>query len=338
MAEKSLKILLSGMIARVPRQGGATWVVLQYLLGLRQMGHHVHFVEAIPADSMHPGGARLRDSENGRYFRQVIDRFELGRAATLVHSGTKETVGRSYAELRRLASGRDVLINLSGLLQDRELTASIPLRVYVDLDPGFTQLWHLQDGLDVGFDGHNCFATIGVTLGSPDCPVPQGDIDWVKTPQPVVLDHWPVVQRPPRHALTTVANWRGYGSVEFEGQFYGQKAHSLRPFFGLPERTDETFELAMAIHPGEQSDLALLKHHGWRLLNPGRVAATPDGFRSFVQESRAEFGFAKSGYVAAKSIDSVVRGHIAFWACEPPDPGLNGGGTIGGGTGTVLVP
>ena len=45
-----------------------------------------------------------------------------------------------------------------------------------------------------------------------------------------------------------------------------------------------------------------------------------------------------SGYVAAKSIDSVVRGHIAFWACEPPDPGLNGGGTVGGGTGTVLVP
>jgi hypothetical protein len=57
--------------------------------------------------------------------------------------------------------------------------------------------------------------------------------------------------------------------------------------------------LALAIHAGEHSDLALLNRHGWRLLDPDQVAGTPDAFRTFVQESWAEFGIAKSGYVTA---------------------------------------
>lgn len=299
MAEKHLRILLSGMIASVPGQGGATWAVLQYFLGLRQLGHEVHFVEVIPVDSIHPAGVALYDSVNAGYFRRVIERYELGGAATLVHSGTKETVGRTYDELCRLAGRCDILLNLSGLLQDHELTGRIPLRVYVDLDPGFTQLWHLQEDLDVGLDGHNRFVTIGMTIGAPDCLVPAGDFDWVKTLQPIVLDQWPVAQQHTRRALTTVANWRGYGSVEFQGRLYGQKAHSLRPFFKLPQRTDKTMALALAIHAGEHSDLALLNRHGWRLLDPDQVAGTPDAFRTFVQESWAEFGIAKSGYVTA---------------------------------------
>ena len=299
MAERTLKIMLSGMLARVPRQGGAAWVVLQYLLGLRQLGHDVHFIETIPADTIRPAGAPLRNSDNAAYFRQVAKRFELLGAVTLVKHSTTETVGESYHALRRLAADCDVLINLSGLLQDRELTESIPLRIYVDLDPGFTQLWHSVEGLDLGFEGHNRFVTIGKTLGEPGCRVPTGDIDWVKTLQPIVIQQWPVARQAPRHAFTTIANWRGYGSVEFGGRFYGQKAHSLRPFFKLPERTDENLALALAIHPEERSDLALLKHHGWQLLDPDEVAGTPDAFQTFVQDSRAEFGIAKSGYVTA---------------------------------------
>ena len=299
MTETRLKILLSGMIAGVPRQGGATWAVLQYFLGLRQLGHDVHFVEAIPEDSVQPRGTALSDSENAAYFRGVMDRFGLEGAATLVHGRTRETLGGTYDELRGFAGDCDVLVNLSGLLRDNELIERIPLRMYVDLDPGFTQLWHVHEGLDVGLEGHNCFVTIGMTIGASDCPVPTGGLDWVKTLQPVVLDQWPVARREPSHGLTTVANWRGYGSVDFQGRFYGQKAHSLRPFFKLPERSGEEMALALAIHADERSDLALLKRHGWRLLDPGRVADTPGAFRTFVQESRAEFGIAKSGYVAA---------------------------------------
>jgi hypothetical protein len=58
--------------------------------------------------------------------------------------------------------------------------------------------------------------------------------------------------------------------------------------------------LALAIHPDEAKDLAALSANGWRLLDPARVASTPAGYQRFIQGSKAEFGIAKSGYVAAR--------------------------------------
>jgi hypothetical protein len=37
MAAPKLTILMSGVIASVPHQGGATWAVLQYLLGFKPL-------------------------------------------------------------------------------------------------------------------------------------------------------------------------------------------------------------------------------------------------------------------------------------------------------------
>ena len=103
-----------------------------------------------------------------------------------------------------------------------------------------------------------------------------------------------------RDALTTIGNWRGYGSIENEGVFYGQKAHSLRQFIELPKMTDEKFMMALAIHPDEKKDLAALKDNGWKLLNPLHVSSTPSQYRRFIQTSKAEFGIAKSGYVTSR--------------------------------------
>jgi hypothetical protein len=116
----------------------------------------------------------------------------------------------------------------------------------------------------------------------------------------VVLEHWPVAGRVTYDALTTVTNWRGYGSIEHEGVLYGQKAHSLRTFFALPTLTEETFAPALSIHPEESKDLAAMRDNGWHLLDPARVASTPYSYRRFVQSSKAEFGIAKSGYVSAR--------------------------------------
>ncbi len=97
-----------------------------------------------------------------------------------------------------------------------------------------------------------------------------------------------------------MANWRSYGSLEYDGLFLGQKAHSLRPLIDLPARTRARFDLALTIHRTEP-DLAVLKHHNWNLIDPGRAAGTPGSYRQFVSRSTAEFGLAKSGYVATRS-------------------------------------
>ena len=300
-ARRPLRILVSGMIAADPHQGGATWAILQYVLGLQRLGHEVCFLEPVPQRALKPQGCALADSVSAAYFRGIVADFGLGGRAALLLAGTQETVGLTHAELRAFARRADVLLNVSGMLEDAALLEPIRTRVYLDLDPAFIQLWHSAHGIDMRFAAHTHFVTVGRGLGTADCPVPTCGREWIPTFQPVVLDEWPVAQEIAHDALTTIGNWRGYGSVEHEGRHYGQKAHSLRPFFALPRLCAEKFSPALAIHPGEENDVAALAENGWNVLDPAAVAGTPHAYRRFIQGSKAELGIAKSGYVHSRS-------------------------------------
>jgi hypothetical protein len=117
---RPLTILFSGMIASDPYQGGATWAILQYLIGLRRLGHLVYFVEPIKQKSIRPLGD-LEASENARYFRKVIAEFDLADRAALLLDGTTTTIGLQHAALREIATRADLLINVSGMLRDPAL-------------------------------------------------------------------------------------------------------------------------------------------------------------------------------------------------------------------------
>src|SRR5688572_22601193 len=104
------------MIAADPWQGGATWAMLQYLLGFRRLGHEVWFVEPVTPASRRPPGSPLAASGNAVYFRHVADAFDLGPTSALLLAGTRETVGTSYDALRHAAARCDVLVNVSGML------------------------------------------------------------------------------------------------------------------------------------------------------------------------------------------------------------------------------
>ncbi len=286
--------MVSGMLAGVPRQGGATWAVLQYVLGLRRLGCDVVFVEPVAT-----AGGGLRESAAAGYFTHVCEQFGLEGRAALIDSDSSASLGLSRSELRDAADRADLLLNLSGVLADEDLLGRVPTRAFVDLDPGFTQLWESAEGIDLGFARHNRFVTIGQAIGSPDCPIPTCGRDWITTPQPVVLEQWPLADGVATDALTSVGHWRAYGSIEHGGVQYGQRAHSLRELVDLPTRSDASFLLALGIHPDETDDLAALHANGWQLADPDEVAGTPARYRDFVAGSWAELGVAKSGYVAA---------------------------------------
>jgi hypothetical protein len=288
------------MIGGDPYQGGATWAVLQYVLGLRNLGHDVFLVEPIAPGSITPADTALASSTNARYFHDVVIAFDLRGRAALLRQDTRETAGLSYDQLVDAAASADLLINVSGLLTDAQLFAAIPRRVYLDLDPAFNQLWHAVEHLDMRFDGHTHFVTIGCAIGTPACEVPTCDRGWITTLQPIVLAEWPATAGNPDAAWTTVGNWRGYGSIRHRGVLFGQKAHSLRRFIALPRRTHQRFILALGIHPDETADLVALAEHGWHLVDPTEVAATPADYQAFIQGSKAELGIAKSGYVESQ--------------------------------------
>jgi len=261
------------MIAGTPNQGGAAWAVLQYVLGLKRLGHDVRLIEPVEQPS----------ETTRRYFADVADGFGL--------------VGELLAEPRQL-DAFDVALNISGLLP-AESIASTPCRVYVDLDPAFNQLWQ-EGGINRGLEGHTHFVTVGQAIGTDSCDIPTLGRSWIPTAPPVVLEMWPQVNAPGGGAITTVANFRGYGSVERNGTHYGQKVHSLRSLWSLPRLTGDKFALAMTVHPGEHDDLEALKVNGWELVDPVAVAGTAAGYQRFIQSSRAEIGITKSGYVLSR--------------------------------------
>jgi hypothetical protein len=284
--------VLAGALANKPNSGGEAWVRLSWVLGLRRLGWDAWFVERLP-------GA---DPEGRRYFEAVVEEFGLGERATLLGEGGEALFGPGEADLTDVAAAAEILFDISGHLGGGPLVAAPRRCVYVDLDPGFTQAWHADPGLDFSVDGYDRYLTVGQNIGRSSCPVPTGGIEWIPTLPPVLLDEWPVAPVPEGPlAFTTAATWRSpYGGLEIEGRKMGLKHHQFRRFAALPERVEGVeFELALDIHPGDAADLELLRSHGWKLVDPRTAAGTPDAFREYVRGSGAEFSVAQGVYVEA---------------------------------------
>src|SRR5262249_34486591 len=156
-------------------------------LGFRRLGHDVFLVEPISRKALRPGGNELAESENATYFRRIVREFSLESNSVLLLAGTKQTLGLDYEQLQKIAQRADVVVNISGLLTDERLLHRAPIRVYLDLDPAFNQLWHSVQGLKMRFEGHTHFVTIGRSIGTPECSVPTCGVSWLKTWQPIVL-------------------------------------------------------------------------------------------------------------------------------------------------------
>ena len=151
-------------------------------------------------------------SAHARYFHAVMDRFALGDTMALLEWEGPGRVGcLSLAEIDKLAPDIDLLVNISGKFPLKSLLGKVRRRMYIDLDPGYTQIWQAQYGVDMNLPGHDVYVTVGLNLGKPSCPMPTCDIQWQTTLPPVVLAEW-MTRRSPGAAYTTVADWRGYRS------------------------------------------------------------------------------------------------------------------------------
>ena len=107
-------------------------------------------------------------------------------------------------------------------------------------------------------------------------------------------------------------------------------------FLDLPARTGERFCLAMDVAKNE-SDLALLRQHGWEVADPITVSADANSYRDFIRGSKGEFTVAKdlnvrlrtgwfsdrgACYLAAGR--PVINQETGFDTLVPPGSGLYG--------------
>jgi hypothetical protein len=293
-------VAISGAIAQRPGRAGHAWVFLSYLLGFRELGYEVLLLDRLDAGMVGDGewAAGARSCRGARWLVETMHAVGLDDSYCLLLGDGTETVGLPRADaLARLAAA-ELLLDFNGFLDDEELLAAAPRRVYVDIDPGFAQMWD-DLGLADPFAGYDDFVTVGANVGSEGCAVPAAGRRWIPTRQPVVLEHWP--EAAPGRAFTSVGSWRGpFGPVEHGGRSYGLRVHEFRPFAALPGLVDAPFELALDIDDDDAADARLLREGCWGLADPAGVAGDLDSYRGYVQGSMAEIAIAKEMYVATR--------------------------------------
>ncbi|MQA89845.1 MAG: hypothetical protein GEU90_06375 [Gemmatimonas sp.] len=305
-------VVVAGAIANKCHNGGEAWVRLSWTLGFRKLGCTVFLLEQIDPDAcvdVAGAPAPFEESANLAFFRDITRRFGLEGSAALL-CGEEAGYGPEMAELVDIVGSADLFVNISGNVTAAVLLERARRTAYVDIDPGFTQFWNTAQ-LEGGTTArHDHYFTIGENIGSPDCPIPSGGIEWRPIRQPALLDEWPLCPGS-LDRFTTVANWRGpYAAIEYEGRTYGVKVHEFRKVFPLPQRVPWTFELALNIHPADGRDLDSLHAHGWRTVDPRPISGDPDAFRHYIQTSGAEFSVAQGVYVGTESgwfSDRTVR-------------------------------
>jgi hypothetical protein len=287
-------IIVSGSLAQRPCHGGHAWVFLQYLLGFKRLGWDVLFLDRLD-ETMCDQTEQLH---RVRHLAQVMEEHGLGEAWS-VDAG-KRIHGLSRAAVLEKARQSPLLINVMGFLRDPEILALPRCRVFLDIDPGFGQMWKELRLANI-FEGHDTFVTIGENIGKPDCTIPTCGLEWIVSPQPIVLEQWPVQHDGRAGAFTSIASWRGpFGPIEYLGKTYALRVHEFRQFAQLPSLSGSRFDIALDIDPAEANDIALLRRNGWHLIDPRAVASDPSSYRRFIQNSKAEFMIAKNLYVETR--------------------------------------
>jgi hypothetical protein len=267
--------VVAGALGNKAWNGGNAWTRLSWLLGLQRLGLEVRFAELIGSDA--PLGAE-------EYLELVLAEFGIERVV-------------SNAEIAEA----ELLVNIGGHLPLDGPLNGVPVKVYFDDDPGYTQIWQASGIAGARLEGHDFHYTLGTNIGHRGCTIPTAGVEWRPILPPTVITEWPSVDGH-RDAFTTVASWRGaYGRVEWNGVTYGVKAHEFRKLASLPRLIGAPFEMALDIDPADDSDRQLLEAGGWRLVDPRGAAATPDDFRHYVQGSLAECSVAQGVYVGTRS-------------------------------------
>lgn len=285
-----MRVLVAGIIGRYPL-GGVAWCSLMYLLGLRELGHEVFYVEDTGECVYDPvANAHVLDPAYGTaYIDAALRPHGLGESWSFVnHDGTYH--GQPRASVASFARSADLFINLSGGSWFwREEYACIPRKVFIDTDPAFTQIsidkdtgWYREF-----FRGFDRLFTFGAAIGSPSCDVPTAGFDWQTTSQPVLTSLWRTAAKPARDRYTTVMSWKIHSFADIGGN---KDVEFLR-VLDLPHRTSAKFELAVS---GPREFLA---SHGWDTVDALDASRSLESYRRFIQDSKAEFSVAKHTYV-----------------------------------------
>jgi hypothetical protein len=289
-----------GVIANslnTPQAAGVRWVFLNWVLGLRDLGCHVIWLEGVK-----PGTSMPVLQANVKALKNQLGRYGLEQSVALFRrspGGRPEPCEPMEGCLNLEAvEGADLGLNIAYDIPP-DVLRHFHRTALVDIDPGLTQIWLSEGQLNI--PRHDIHFTIGETIGQPDALVPDCGLRWHYTPPPVFLPAWSLAPLEPTAPYTTLTTW-WEGWVVFRQENYAnRKRDGFLPFLNLPSRTSRPLELAIFQGTGDTSERAMLEQHGWRVRDADLVASTPWDYQDYIRKSYGEFSCAKPSCVRISS-------------------------------------
>lgn len=295
------RIVVGSYAVQFPVGGYLSWV-LQWLVGLEDLGHEAWFVERSlgPDSCFDPSTGQMSDdpSFGTEALNNLLSRHGLGdRWSYIDESGHCHGVDRETLDAALRDADLFIDMGTHGTLEAESRAAT--RRILVDGEPAFTQ-FRLASRLKQGgsLPDYDAFFTVGLNIGGPDCTVPTCGVEWYPLLFPVVTRLFPLTEAPSDGPFTTVMSWHAHTPLEFEGRVYGNKDIEFPKFVDLPRRVRTPMEIAVA---GKDLPTAALKRSGWLLRDSHEVTFTFDRFCDYVRRSRGEFSVCKEGFVTTRS-------------------------------------
>ena len=273
---------------------------MNWALGFRSLGWEVWVVENIAREKLSPPALPGEPSPEELFFASTAREFGLSGQATLLVDGA----AGDLSAFTDFAQGADLFLNYSGQFDRLDLLDPRTRKLYLDVDPAFTQLWAEVCGSDMNFAGHDLFVTVGATINSPGALLPLAGKSWIPTPPPVAAAWWreclgPPVAPAPEAAWTTIGHWYGYPEMEWQGRKYGGKRESFLQMLDLPGRVRSPCAIATDLKP-DWDDHRLFAEAGWLFHSAAEVCRDIPTYLQFIAASRGEIGIAKTGYVTSR--------------------------------------
>ncbi len=317
--------MVLGTLAGDPFAGMA-WMHMQFVVGLRRLGHDVTYLELTSSWPYDPlVGSKVGRSDYAvEYLARVCAEFGVDDCWGYRDSyATGEWSGPQHLRADDLLAHADAVLNIAGATRlDDEGFGSERL-VLIETDPILLGIGYAAgDSVTRRFvDGHHDVVTYGENIGTPVCPVAALPRQRATMRQPILLDRWKPAGGEGRR-YTTVANWSQRGAdVEFAGRLYHwSKDHEFRKVIGVPARVSAAIELATnltapdsmpltdtSVHEPIKSrgvlddDRALLATNGWGVVDSVQMSMDPMQYHDYIEASRGEFTVARDLHARLQS-------------------------------------
>jgi hypothetical protein len=308
------RVVLVGSAAGNPFAGMA-WMHMQFVTGLRRLGHDAYYFEFTSDWPYDPNQGRKTDDSTYAvaYLEQLTRQFDMAdRWAYRRSYSDYAWFGLPSNRAQEILRSADFVLNMSGATRLAKEQLPVGRWVYVGTDPVLHEIRYANNDPVIRslIDEHDDVVTYGENIGTEASPLPPLPRLRARVRQPVLLDFWECGE-PLRDVFTTVGNWRQVGlDITWNGETYlWSKHHEFLKFIDLPKRTDQRLELALNLAAPRQIRLddneavpalgvepearELLNQMGWLVADGPALSLDAFRYRDYIVQSRGEFTVAR---------------------------------------------